>query len=263
LLVLDRNHDGQINDGSELFGSATKLANGQTAADGYAALRELDTNHDGVIDGKDAAYSDLKLWVDSNSDGVTETGELKSLASLHIASIAVNAQAGSATDNGNILGLTSTYQTTDGATHSAADVWFLANKANSLAPSVPTAVVAPAVAEVRVNTNTVDVAVASTMRVNVCALAQAIGSFADAISVAGDPAAGVSLTLQSALPSGNPMVAAVVVNMVDAMKHFDANGNPAGTQSILVSLNVAPGANGLVGQATNPSIPALVVGSSK
>ena len=49
LLAIDRNHDGQINSGAELFGSGTTLANGAKAADGWAALAGLDTNADGVI----------------------------------------------------------------------------------------------------------------------------------------------------------------------------------------------------------------------
>jgi hypothetical protein len=50
LLVLDRNADGQVNDGSELFGSSTTLASGERAADGYVALRELDFERH-VLDG--------------------------------------------------------------------------------------------------------------------------------------------------------------------------------------------------------------------
>jgi Ca2+-binding EF-hand superfamily protein len=120
LLVLDRNHDGTINDGSELFGSATTLANGERAADGYQALRELDSNKDGVIDSEDAAFADLRVWVDGNSDGVTEAGETHTLSSLGIASINAQAVVDLSKDNGNLVGLTSSYQTTDGATHAAA-----------------------------------------------------------------------------------------------------------------------------------------------
>jgi hypothetical protein len=53
LLVLDRNGDGQINDGSELFGTATRRSDGSRASDGFAALSDLDSNHDGVVNGKD------------------------------------------------------------------------------------------------------------------------------------------------------------------------------------------------------------------
>jgi hypothetical protein len=124
LLAMDLNHDGVINSGAELFGSATTLANGQKAEDGYAALSQLDSNQDGVIDSRDQAFADLRVWVDANSDGVTESGELKTLAQLNISqlSLATNSQA--SLDNGNVVGLNSSYQTTDGVTHAAADVWF-------------------------------------------------------------------------------------------------------------------------------------------
>jgi hypothetical protein len=56
LLVLDRNNDGSINDGSELFGSSTTLSGGVRATDGYAALRELDANQDGVISQSDKIF---------------------------------------------------------------------------------------------------------------------------------------------------------------------------------------------------------------
>jgi hypothetical protein len=169
---------------------------------------------------------------------------------------------GSTTDNGNLLGLTSMYQTTDGASHSAADVWFLADKASATVPVVSPAGLAPALPEVIVSANTVGSASSIALRANVSALAQAIGSFTDSIATVGAPAAGVSLTPQSEVCAVNALSTATVVNMVDVMKQFDANGNPAGSQSV-VSLTVAPGASGLVGQASNPAASALFVGSTK
>jgi hypothetical protein len=61
-LALDRNGNGVIDSGAELFGNVTKLANGNKAAHGYLALAELDTNADGVIDPKDPAFLRLLLW---------------------------------------------------------------------------------------------------------------------------------------------------------------------------------------------------------
>ncbi len=49
-LVLDRNHNGQVDSGVELFGNAAYLASGQQASNGYEVLDELDANHDGVVD---------------------------------------------------------------------------------------------------------------------------------------------------------------------------------------------------------------------
>jgi hypothetical protein len=135
LLVLDRDHDGQITDGSELFGTSTRLANGDKAANGYAALRQYDANGDGVVDSKDAVYADLRVWVDSNSDGISQAGELKTLASVGVASIGLQDTAVLSKDKGNLIGLTSNYQSTDGSTHAMADVWFVADKSALASPS--------------------------------------------------------------------------------------------------------------------------------
>ena len=74
LLAVDLNHDGKINDGTELFGSATRLANGQMAGDGFTALKEFDSNHDGKVNAADQRWNELKVWVDANHNGVTDAG---------------------------------------------------------------------------------------------------------------------------------------------------------------------------------------------
>ncbi len=76
-LVRDLNGNGSIDTGAELFGSETLLANGQKAANGFEALKELDSNHDGNVDAADTAYASLRIWKDGNSNGYTDTGELK------------------------------------------------------------------------------------------------------------------------------------------------------------------------------------------
>jgi len=124
LLVMDRNGDQSINDGAELFGSSTRLANGTKAPDGYAALSELDTNKDGVISQDDEAFAKLGVWIDANSDGHSSSGEIKTLAELGIKQLSLQVTAGDVVDHGNLLGLTSTFETVDGVTHAAADVWF-------------------------------------------------------------------------------------------------------------------------------------------
>jgi len=136
LLVMDRNHDGTINDGTELFGSATRLADGSRAGNGYAALAQMDSNHDGHISSQDAGFADLKLWVDANHDGKTDAGELHSLTELHITDLNLHASTGTAVDNGNLLALTSSYSTTDGASHDMADVWFRKDTTAASTPSV-------------------------------------------------------------------------------------------------------------------------------
>jgi len=124
LLVRDVNRDGTINNGGELFGSGTVLADGKKAADGYAALRALDSNLDGVIDVNDAAFAELMVWTDANGDGISSAGELRSLQDLGIASISLDAQKSTAMNNGNLIGLMGSYTSADGTTHQMGDVWF-------------------------------------------------------------------------------------------------------------------------------------------
>ncbi len=83
-LVLDRNGNGLIDNGTELFGDSTPLVAGGTAADGFAALAQEDTNHDGLVNSNDANWDNLRVWQDANSDGITDAGELHSLESLGI-----------------------------------------------------------------------------------------------------------------------------------------------------------------------------------
>jgi T1SS-143 domain-containing protein len=85
LLAVDSNHDGVINNQSELFGNADHVDNG------FANLAQYDGNSDGKIDITDAVYANLLVWQDANQDGVSQTGEMKSLSDLGIASINLDA----------------------------------------------------------------------------------------------------------------------------------------------------------------------------
>jgi hypothetical protein len=88
-LALDRNGNGSIDDGAELFGSMTMLTSGKRAGQGFEALADLDDNHDGVIDIKDAFYSKLLLWSDQNQDRVSQADELQHLADMGVESISL------------------------------------------------------------------------------------------------------------------------------------------------------------------------------
>ena len=106
LLVRDINGNGTIESGAELFGERTVLSNGSRASDGFAALADMDTNHDGVIDARDTAFDSIMVWRDSNGDGKTDPGELLSLASLGIRSFSLKVDRASngAVNGGSILG---------------------------------------------------------------------------------------------------------------------------------------------------------------
>jgi len=200
LLVRDLDSDGIIQDGSELFGSATVLPDGQTAQDGYQALRALDTNQDGVLDSRDTAFASLQVWVDSDSDAFTDAGELKSLADLNIASLSLQAQAGSTLDQGNLVGLVSNYQTTDGAQHAMADVWLQVNPDD--------------------------------LRKNVNQMTQALAEMAGDGDVFATNAMPVGDAVMA--PCLQTPLAQPVSTMAQALAQFDANGQPYATAASLM-----------------------------
>ncbi|MDX9722759.1 MAG: MopE-related protein [Myxococcota bacterium] len=76
-LAFDRNENGSIDDGSELFGSSTLLATGRKALHGFEALAELDDNRDGVLDAGDASWSKLLVWRDVDADRRSRPEELR------------------------------------------------------------------------------------------------------------------------------------------------------------------------------------------
>ncbi|HEY8508982.1 MAG TPA: hypothetical protein VIL32_11535, partial [Steroidobacteraceae bacterium] len=128
-LVLDRNGNGTIDSGRELFGDSTLLPNGQTAADGFAALAAEDTNGDGAITSADARFGELRVWRDFNQDGVSQAGELFTLDELGITAINVSSVArDQVLANGNVIADVGTYVRSDGTeatvgeTHGTADV---------------------------------------------------------------------------------------------------------------------------------------------
>lgn len=90
LLAFDRNQNGRIDNGSELFGEATPMAGGKFAANGYEALATLDTDRNGIIDQRDANFANLLVWFDVNQDGVSQPHELKTLAAAGVTQVAVD-----------------------------------------------------------------------------------------------------------------------------------------------------------------------------
>ncbi len=121
MVVLDRNGNGLIDSGRELFGDSTVLTRGpragKTAANGYEALADLDINADGAINSADAAYASLRIWQDANQDGISQAGELRTLSSLGIASLKVAGQASNINlGNGNTQPFSGSFTRTNGST---------------------------------------------------------------------------------------------------------------------------------------------------
>jgi hypothetical protein len=75
---------------SELFGNFTPQARiAGSERHGFLALAEFDRNADGVINNQDEVYTGLRLWQDTNHDGVSSLDELHTLASLGVVSLSL------------------------------------------------------------------------------------------------------------------------------------------------------------------------------
>jgi hypothetical protein len=125
-LVLDRDGNGTIDSGREMFGVDTLISRRATiwggsyetlAMDGFDALRGLDVGNgtaapgpggnDGVFNSNDIAFSQVQLWRDLNQDGISQANELSSLASAGITAINLT-PAASTTNLGNGNSVTGT-----------------------------------------------------------------------------------------------------------------------------------------------------------
>jgi hypothetical protein len=104
-LVLDRNSNGTIDDGSELFGNYTQQPSppsGKTR-NGFLALAEYDRagnegNGDGLVTASDAVFASLRLWQDTNHNGLSEPAELSSLSSAWLTVIELAYKTSQRTD---------------------------------------------------------------------------------------------------------------------------------------------------------------------
>ncbi|HEV2864002.1 MAG TPA: VCBS repeat-containing protein [Pyrinomonadaceae bacterium] len=104
-LALDRDGDGMIDGGRELFGNYTPqpVPPAGQGRNGFLALAEFDKpgeggNADGVIDARDAVFARLRLWRDSDHDGVSRPEELHALAALDVARLHLDYKESKRTD---------------------------------------------------------------------------------------------------------------------------------------------------------------------
>ena len=131
-LVWDRDNNGVIDSGNELFGNHTRLSSGKKAENGFAALAELDSNQDNIFDEKDEAWFKLQLWFDRNQNGISEAGELVKLSESGIKSINLSYNNTDHIDeSGNHHRQRSSVSWKDGRKSEIADVWFDVNTAKA------------------------------------------------------------------------------------------------------------------------------------
>jgi hypothetical protein len=94
---------------------------------GFDELNSLDTNADGVLNANDAAWNQLKVWVDETGDGDSQNDQLYNMDQLDISSINLNAVHVNQDSHGNVILDNSTFTYNNCATGDIAGVEFLFN----------------------------------------------------------------------------------------------------------------------------------------
>lgn len=124
MLVMDMDADGLITSAAEMFhdNNGAPLTN----------LLAYDTNQNGLIDAGDTQFADFRIWQDLDQDGVSDTGELMTLAQANIQSISLSGTAVGTEVEGNEVTQSVTVTYGDSSTTTASEVIFANESANSI-----------------------------------------------------------------------------------------------------------------------------------
>ncbi|PWL80740.1 hypothetical protein DBY21_00935 [Candidatus Gastranaerophilales bacterium] len=126
VLAYDKNNNGRIDDGNELFGDSYVKTDGTLATSGFDALSDLDSNGDGIINSEDTNFQSIKI--------LKGDGTLLSLEEAGISTISLNSKNSVIRDgNGNRQLTSGTYTKTDGTTGKISDYELQSDPMNSIA----------------------------------------------------------------------------------------------------------------------------------
>jgi Ca2+-binding RTX toxin-like protein len=120
-LALDSNSNGVIDAAAELFGTDSLT--------GHEHLAQFDSNSDGKINSADPVWAALRVWVDTDADGISDAQELFTLDQLNVSSLSLTATAQSESQAGGEIVSMADVQFADGHHSSSYSVNLLVNQA--------------------------------------------------------------------------------------------------------------------------------------
>ncbi|KQT56099.1 hypothetical protein ASG52_24590 [Methylobacterium sp. Leaf456] len=122
-LAIDANGNGKIDNVGELIGDPGRS--------GFAELATYDSNKDGEIDKSDKIWSQLRVWRDLNENGVTDKGELQTLAANGVVSLSTDFTTVNFTASENLIHEQGSYETAGGVRRQLIDAWLQTDSVNT------------------------------------------------------------------------------------------------------------------------------------
>ena len=129
ILAYDKNNNGKIDNGNEIFGDNYIKSDGTKATSGFDALSDFDSNHDGIIDARDENFANIKIL---KGDGTILTLEEAGISSISLSKTQIN----NIDANGNTQLSSGTYTRADGTTGTLGDFSLITDKLYSFAEDI-------------------------------------------------------------------------------------------------------------------------------